>query len=42
MHRVVYYLAFIVEGRDRLVVAFPVRACVRAKDAYYRTLRHLH
>lgn len=26
MHRVVYYLAFIVDGRDRLMVAFPVRA----------------
>lgn len=25
MHRVVYYLAFVVEGRDRLLVAFPVR-----------------
>lgn len=25
MHRVVYYLALLVEGQDRLAVAFPVR-----------------
>ena len=29
MHRVVYYLAFLVEGRDELVVAFPVRTSRR-------------
>lgn len=26
MHRVVYYMALLVEGKDKLVVAFPVRA----------------